>query len=547
MALVRINKFGGMIPRLSKRHLTQYMAQIARNCVLTSNSLRPLYSPEVVTPAFGVDISTIYLFDNQDWFQWPEVVDVARSQIAGNDANDPVPFERTYFTGADARPQVTDSSIATASAGRYPINSYDLGIPAPSNGPITSDPTPSDPDVLSTSRYVYTFVRSWNGVESEGPPSPPSNEVTVTPGDSVTITGLSNIADKPLTDANITHKRVYRVATADVDAEFQFVGQVSFAETEMEDTLEDTALGYVLPSVTWDPPPDDLHSIVNMPNGMMAGLSGNRLCFSEPWQPHAWPIDYRMGMAYTGVSLAVFGQSVIVTTDGLPYIATGVHPAAVSLDKIEIKQACVSKLSTVDMGEYIVYASPNGLVALGSGINNVLTKDYFTKREWEELNPSSMRAFHYDGQYICFYDNGTTQAGFVFDPNNPNAGYTEIDFYATAGFNDPVTDSLYLVIDGQIVKWDATDDAETYLWKSGVVTAPSHVNPGLVQVIAGGYPIEVTLYADNVEVSRQSIANGLAARLPAGYLAKDFEIELSGQYEVHEVLIGETAQDLKLA
>lgn len=538
---------------LSERGLGINLASIAKNCKLWSKTLRPWQNPKfIANKAISGTINSLYLFDNQYWFQWEQNVSVERSQIAGTVADDPVPYERTYFTGSSkGRPQVTDSSIATASGSIFPANSYDLGIPAPDVAPIASSGEVSDPDIIEESRYIYTFVRIWNGVESEGPPSPASNIIGVTPGDVVTVSGMMTVMPtpepgSPVWSSNVTHKRLYRVATGIDGAAYQFVGQVSLAEVQYQDEKLTDELGAVLESSTWNPPPDDLHSIVSMPNGMMAGLSGNRLCFCEPYQPHAWPIDYRQGLTYNGVGLAVFGNTVIAATDGKPTVATGVHPSYLSMEKLEIRQACVSRPSIVDMGDYVVYASPDGLVAAGTGIREVLTANHFRKEDWQKYNPSSIKAFNYDGYYIGFYDTGVKQAGFIFDPRDPEIGFIDLDLYATAGYSHLETDALYLVVNGQIVQWDADTTKMQYEWESGVVRAPHPVNPAICQILALEYPFTFKLIGDGVERVTKTVTSSEPFRLPAGYLAEDFKGNFVGSVEIEDVLIGETVEDLKL-
>ena len=551
MALVRINRFGGRVPMLSDRFLGQNMAAVAKNCKLWSKTLKPWNEPLVIQgKAKTGTMHTIYLYDNQYWFQWEEEVDVVRSQIAGTSKDDAVPFERTYFTGK-GRPQVTDSSIATAGGGnQFPSNSYDLGIPAPDASPFVIG-TPSDEEIIESSRYVYTFVRIWNGVESESPESPPSNIVDVTPGDNVVITGMLTTLPVPegglFWDSNVTHKRIYRVATGIDGAEYQFVGQVAMSTPSYNDSKTADELGLVLPSSTWNPPPDDLHSIVAMPNGMMAGLSGNRLCFCEPYQPHAWPIDYRMGTTHIGIGLAVYGQSVVITTEGQPYIASGVHPAYVTMDKVEMRQACVSKQSIADMGDYILYASPDGLVALGAGINRLLTSSFFYKEDWQKYNPSSMRAFNYDGYYICFYDTGSRQAGFIFDPRDPEIGFVDLDIFATAGYSHLETDILYLVVNDDIVAWDESVARMTQEWKSGKIIAPHPINPTVAQIFAKGYPFIFNLFADDNFIYSKNVESSEPFRLPSGYLATDFQAYFNGTQEIEDVFIAESMLDLKTA
>ena len=536
---------------LSDRFLGQNMASIAKNCKLWSKTLKPWNEPLFIENKTKLGtMHSIYFYDNQYWFQWEEEVDVTRSQIAGTVKDDAVPFERTYFTGK-GRPQVTDSSIATAGGGnQFPSNSYDLGIPAPDVA-LFATGTPSDLEVVEGTKYVYTFVRIWNGVESEGPESPISNLVEVTPGDDVLLSGM--LTSTPLPESglpwasNVTHKRIYRVATGIDGAAYQFVGQVDLATTTYTDNKIGDELGLVLASSTWNPPPDDLHSIVVMPNGMMAGLSGNRLCFCEPYNPHAWPIDFRLATEYIGIGLAVYGQSVVIATEGKPYIASGVHPAYVTMDKIDLRQSCSSKESIADMGDYILYASPDGLVAFGAGVRKVLTSAFFYKEDWQKYNPSSMRAFNYDGYYICFYDNGATQAGFIFDPRDPEIGFVDIDLFATAGYSHIETDILYLMVNDEIVAWDEGTVKSVYEWQSGEIIAPHPINPAVCQIFAKGYPFTFKLIADGNEVYSGTVVNNETFRLPSWYLATDFKGYFQGNTEIEDVFIGESMLDLKLA
>ena len=82
----------------------------------------------------------------------------------------------------------------------------------------------------------------------------------------------------------------------------------------------------------WVAPPSDLKGLVAMPNGIMAGFSGNNICFSEPFFPHAWPIRYRLATNFSIVSMGRYGQTLIVTTKGFPYAVVGARPDSANLE-----------------------------------------------------------------------------------------------------------------------------------------------------------------------------------------------------------------------
>ena len=42
-------------------------------------------------------------------------------------------------------------------------------------------------------------------------------------------------------------------------------------------------------------------------NGIFAGFSGKRLCFSEPFLPHAWPVAYRITLEDEIVGICMAG------------------------------------------------------------------------------------------------------------------------------------------------------------------------------------------------------------------------------------------------
>ena len=132
-----------------------------------------------------------------------------------------------------------------------------------------------------------------------------------------------------------------------------------------------------------------------MANGIFAGFSGKRICFSEPFLPHAWPVAYRITLEEEIVSIAMAGQVLFIATKGTPYIAAGTDPQSMSVIRMEAAQACLNKESLVDMGDLAIYASPDGLVGASGSEITVLTAGLITPKQWQaQFYPLQLRVFY---------------------------------------------------------------------------------------------------------------------------------------------------------
>jgi hypothetical protein len=253
--------------------------------------------------------------------------------------------------------------------------------------------------------YVFTYVTA---LGEEGPPGTPTPSMTVGSGEVVKIefepdnVGNFNIGSD-------SFRRVYRTATGTTSSSFQYVMDVPFGDMECIDNKSLSELGEVLPSLNFDPPPfdktpqlDPLQGISKVTNGFLAGFTKNVLCFSEQFMPHAWPPEYRLSFTDDIVGLGVTGNSVIVMTTAFPYLVTGAHPSAMSAVRMETAQACVSSRSIVDVGDHVIYASPDGLVGVGESGAQLLTKDLLTRDQWQAYDPESILGLYYEGFYLGF-------------------------------------------------------------------------------------------------------------------------------------------------
>lgn len=534
MAAFRIKLPTGIIPKLGVEVLPDNAAQIAENCIFGSGELRGLNSPTTVnTPTKVGTKKSIYRFgqdvvgDAQYWFHWlEEGVSVARGPIAGDTT------ERTYYTGV-SEPKMTYAAIATGPGTDYPVASYILGIPKPANTPTATASGTGSGDTF-TRVYAYAYVSAL------GEAGPISATVTVNWQSGQTIT-VGNMSAAPAGNYNITAKRIYRAVTGSKATDWQFVAEVGVATVSYADSIADSALGEVLRNSDWIAPPTTMQGLISLPNGMMAGFSGNELCFCEPWYPHAWPSKYRLTTDYKIVGLGAIGSTVFVLTNGMPYLVQGSHPSAMQMVKLDALQACLSRRSIAMLEGGIAYASPDGLCIQSAGVMRIATDEFMTRKEWQGYKPESIHGYVWDQKYIGFYDTGTVQGGFIFDPQN--RAFSTISTYATAGYVDPVKNELYLMIGSNIQKFNA-GSVMVVNWKSRPFRAVE-VNMGVAQVFAATYPVTFELYGDGVLKHTESVASHDAFKLPGNYLASTWEVRISGTPTVKEIRVGETVEDLK--
>lgn len=417
-----------------------------------------------------------------------------------------------------------------------------------------------EPEELQDTGWVVTFLTQIGNHVQEGPPSPISALVAIGSGQPVQVSGLPTIAPADGGTYNITGKRLYRSnVDSQGNAAFQFVAEIALGTATYLDSLRFVELGEVLPSDSdddglWSKPPADMKELTAMHNGIMAGISGNMICFSVPFQPHAWPSAFRVPVNATPVGLASFGESLGVMCLGKPTLMIGTDPSAIRPVPTELKQPCMSVTGIVDMGDYIVYPGDDGLIMLSSARVGNVTTAIFTADEWKALNPSSFIAGEYDGRYVCFYTRADgTRAGFILDPKEPEASFTTLDFYASVCWTDEKTGDLYLVYDEKIAKWDShVRERFRMRWKSRRNQTETPVSPAYGRIVASRYPVDFTLYSnldpdtpDSMEaVHTQTVKNGQPFVLRDGYAGTQFEIEVAGGGEVKEVGVATSIPEL---
>lgn len=445
-----------------------------------------------------------------------------------------------------ASPTVTITTSLTGTSASFQIRKVIPGTKA-GYSELASGSNVSAASSLETRSYVYTFVSAYG---EEGPPSAPSSVATVNPNAEVSV---ANLSLSPGGAYNLTKKRIYRTSTVGTSAEFQFVDEISIAQTSYTDTKAQSDLGEVLSTTDWVPPPSNLRGLKMMANGVAVGFVGNTLYMSEPNLPHAWPHKYPVD--YQIVGLSPFRQSVAILTNGHPFLASGVDPGGMTLERLEFPHACLSKQSIVDTGDGCLYAGADGVVSIGAGGMKIVSEQIFSREQWQALNPSTMKAFFHDNRYhVMYQDASGVRRTLIFDFSGQGAVLTTTDLNAgtpvTAGYSDARTDTLYLAQGGFLKRFNNAATALVARWATGIYRLLHPVNFSFGMVRASEYPtganaIKLKMYADDRAPFVKTVTGPDAFRLPAGFRAQQWKFEIETSVEVSMFAVATSATELQ--
>lgn len=529
---LQIDVFGGMVPIVEASKLPVKNAELAENCRFDGGDLSSYSGLQSFADTLNSGTDSLFLYGDQYWFSWAGEVNAAVSPI-NNDA-----YDRVYYTG-DGAPKVTANTIATGT-GAMPLASYRMGVQqpdAPLVSAINNNTEDGDTTNNTTRFYLTTYV---NGFGEESMPSNITDEVEilVPSGAEVELT-----LNTPTTnDQDIQFQRIYRSNGSD----YQLVGQVAIGVTTFTDTLNDDQLGIVLDTFSFSEPMQDMKGLTAMSNGILAGFSGYTIAFSEAYLPHAWPVEYEQTTEWPIVGIKAVGNSVVVGTEGNPYLFSGISPDAISSQKLPLAQGCVSSRSMVDMGDYVLYASPDGLVAVGPGSAQLITASIINKEVWATYQPETIRAGLYEGKYLAFYG---SSKGFIFNPENLD--FVELNFTAQAIYSDLKTDTLYFSDNDTLYGFDSSGDLP-FTWEKtirlGYRPGPTVIyidcdDPGNVGF---AYHVDGEEVASHADVEQTSLDQGMpypgVFRLP-GHRGKEMKITLTGTASVHRVVLASSVNE----
>lgn len=490
---LRIDAFSGIRPRLTPTLLRDIDAQTANNTDLSRGDVRGLRKYQRIASLTGTAYTSLVQYEENGNVNFvtasSEDLDVVKSPIAGDT------YERAYVTGyTTPRFWANDNVSSTFDPD---TDFYKLGIPQPASG-LTVEGSGT-----LTRYYIYTFVNKYG---DEGPPSATAGGTSVG-ASPVTLSGFPNTPESVtlIKDRAITQVKVYRTAvTGAGTATFLYVLTATWFDTSTAyavgdyviysnalykctsthsagawdaghftagDAVADADLGTTTITTTlYELPPDGLKGIVYHPAGFLAGFYGNTVYMTDIGHCQTWHNQEPFDDAIIG--LGVFDESIVVVTEGFPYLLTGSAPSQMSRQKLASRYPGVAKRTIVSAEGGVFYAAKAGLVRVDQSGVRVVSEDYFTSDDWADYHPSNMHGAYYEGKYFGWYESGTAKGAVVIDFLNKNAKV--LDFYASASL--VAQDGYYyILIDDETTttgtkaryKWEGDEyNYLHYTWKS---------------------------------------------------------------------------------
>lgn len=523
---IHVRTFAGELPKVAPRLLPENNAAFVSNARLTGGDLDPMrLGPLIRTAAAGTQ--TFY----KDGATYLDFTDASTKVVPG-----PVAANRLYIMSNNGNPQMRVSGT-----------DYPLALPAPVSAPVLSRSGTLNEDLRELVLFAYTWVTGF-GEESQ---LSPTAGIFWSPGTNIT---LGSMPAAP-TGRNITHKRIYRSqTTAAGETEFLFVAQVAGTVVSYTHNIENAPLQEAITTRDFDPPPNAARGLVAMPNGIMAAFAGKEVLFCEPYQPHAWPTKYRLAVTDPIVALAAFGSSLAILTTGTPWVAQGLHPEQMAMEKSEQAFPCRSARGVVDMGYSAIYPSTDGLVEVTQGGARLLSTPLWSRAQWENLAPGTFNAAHFNGRYVFSHTpvgQSVRQLGIV-DTRGESPFYARSDVAATELVYDLASgDLLYLDSALEIRELDPSTIGATrqsLIWRSKPYHTGRPISLGAIfveasTVVAGSV---VRFFGDGALVA--TIPHGAfnaVARLPAGrWNTVQFEVE--GQSTVNRVSLGQMPDEVRI-
>lgn len=480
MAAIRITNFGGVVPRLGTKNLPDTNAQVSVNTKLYSGELRAWNRGRVVATAQIQNPRTVYRYDYQGALRvlaFPEDTWVVKAPLINETLG------RLYWAGSSGAKVNTMSRIEAGD------EAFNLGVPSPEFAGVAVTVTGGTSDIVVTRVYICSLVTAFG---EEGPVSDTfiaSGKIDGT----WTIDALDTLSFDTAKWANVTALRLYRTVTSDTGVDYRQVAEwdIDAVPPSYVDALADTdaASKPVYEAFEWAPPPDDLTGIISVAGGFLAGFRGRELWFTPAYRPHAWPESYKLATEDDIVALGTFGNTVVVTTKGEPYAATGSTPEVMTLTKFDKVLPCISAKGLVATSGAVLYPSYDGLVSISAAGYDIISLPYVTKDEWlVRFSPRGIRAAAYQNRYLAFFN---SRFGFSIGFDDPSTGFTDIELDGVSSVDlDRTTGQTLVTIGDRVLEWDDDrGDRLVYRWKSKPFLIPKPANFAVLQLRGDFQPV----------------------------------------------------------
>jgi hypothetical protein len=265
---------------------------------------------------------------------------------------------------------------------------------------------------------------------------------------------------------------------------------IDIVEWKTEDDITTANLGDPIASGDYYPPITGLDGLTSMASGHLYAWKDNVLYYSFPYLPHAWKTTDVISISQNIIVARGFANTLCIATDGFPYVFSGQSPRTFNKIKMGEWLPCTSKRSTVLVNNAILYPTREGLIQLGVGGTQNLTRKMIRREQWVSYDMANAFAMWRNNRYFAFPANAA-KPGFILD--YIDGTFLSLGNYAECGYITP---------DEGIMYWVSVDASEglsgtrrsikqfqgdalnyrAYTWKSKKYILPRNVNMGVARV-----------------------------------------------------------------
>lgn len=588
MPSIRIDRFGGMLPKNKRGLGDSSLASLAVNTNLEHGSIRPWRYPSLELETDHKKICTIHKEECCWLFSENPCASFTRGDTDCN---------RIFSTGVMPWPAYAELPEGDSCCEvECEVEWCRLGVPQPTNPPtiIESDPIdePADCECIDFGgtqkereprSYFYTFVNEWF---EESTPSECTQPMDIDFDGNATL-GF-NIP--PMTDGYCDPKyiRIYRglptPAVPDavgqiegritagnalegdfddfVSASYFLVAEIPYREGNFThvDDIESDCLGEAYTSRVNQPPLECLEHIQMLENGSLVASYGKELWFSEPWRFHSW--NCAMNLDDCIINFKVARSYIYVATDGYPYVIESFPfgdeecTCCRRVNKLLEPAPIVSGCSMVMTNSGVAWATNMGIMRLSGNEMSLVTHATMSESDWQEYLPHQIKAVFHQGRYFGF----NRDKGFIFDFNDgiydlmnigENAKFSELNITPDAIFKSE-GNVLYMSFGGDLYRWDAANTYMPFVWKSKLHIESGVRNYSIMKVVFEDWlrarkspnPATVRLYADDKLYFERKVSSSRPFRIPKGIDALNFNIEVTGIEPINEIHMSTSKSEL---
>lgn len=522
MSKYQILTFDGGLQTTLQEHLVDInQAVVCKNVNLSKGSLFPYYGLEANGTALGKYIH----FNNGTLIQNTDEADVRSYATFGN---------RIYWT---------DGEYSTVGLRRYDGTNagVEASTPDAPDGTMTLTPIGTNGNIDGDYVYTYTYV------DTDGIESAPSGYFTVTTTDLQNIS--ISIGSEANTPVDIAYRKIYR--TGGNNPTFNLIAELPNPTLTYTDLTRDIDVSRIeLSTFINSSTPQDLTNLIEN-NGTFWGSSNNRVYFSSNGQPEYWnELDFlQLNDECTG--LGKFSDLVVAFTKSDTYVISGYNRDTVAVRLLPYREGCIGHNTIANVGEYLLWASYNGICIFDGSTVDVLTKNVLSWNKQVEIGDLRFgdfgelrfdsnvgykidKAIGIDGHYYAIYQDGVLDID-VLNKSTSSTIYLE---NAYSIYYDDDEDVINIIdSDLNIYMFDSdTDNHMSAIWKTGKIQGSE------------GYSfkkqyrkIEFDDIVDSVIVTvddKKFTANNTRQFfLPHGYVGNTIQLEIVTDREIRSCLV----------